>query len=151
MPAPGRPPANKVKWFVWLKRDPKIFAEVEEQFWMDARVLGACDISSRTGQPIFFDELEAAPANSNLVHLEVERMRRGFAEARACDSVTSFWRTDRFPRALSSEVGGCLSEKSYIRVTCWGRRSYELSGCKANTAALAIGAVIALAALKGWR
>lgn len=72
----GRPPPGKVKWFVWLKRDPKIFAEVEEQFWMDARVLGACEISFRTGLPVFFDELEAAPANSNLVHLEVERMRR---------------------------------------------------------------------------
>jgi len=43
-----------------------------------------------------------------------------------------------------------LSEKSYIRVTGWGR-SYELSGWKADAAALAIGAVIALAALKGWR
>ena len=77
MSDPSRPPANKVKWFVWLKRDPKVFAEVEEQFWVDARVLGACEISLRTGQPIFFDELEAAPRESNLVHLQVERMRRG--------------------------------------------------------------------------
>lgn len=73
----NRSSALKKKWFVWLKRDPTIFAEVEEQHWIDARVLGACDISFRTGKPVFFDELEAAPRESNLVHLQVERMRRG--------------------------------------------------------------------------
>jgi hypothetical protein len=73
---PSRPPPGKVPWRVWLKRDPTVFAEVEEQFWMDARVLGACDISARTGEPVFFDELEITPVSSNVALLDVERLRR---------------------------------------------------------------------------
>jgi len=67
---------NPVRWHVWAKSNPRIFVEATEESWIAARTKGACQISAETRAIVFFEELEAAPANSNLVHLEVERMRR---------------------------------------------------------------------------
>jgi hypothetical protein len=49
---------------------------VNESSWIDAIVKGGCEISAATREAVFFDQLEAAPSDSNCVHLEVERMRR---------------------------------------------------------------------------
>ncbi len=65
-----------VTWHVWLKRDPKVYVEITERFWLDARTKGACEISALLRDAVFFEEIEAVPASSNMVHLEVERMRR---------------------------------------------------------------------------
>lgn len=74
-PAASQLPAPIV-WHVWKKSDPSIFVEVTEQFWLDARCKGACEISAMIDAAVFFEEIEAVPASSNMVHLEVERMRR---------------------------------------------------------------------------
>ena len=71
-----RPSSEPVRWHVWLKSDPRIFVEITEQFWLDARTKGACEISAKIRDAVFFEEIEAVPATSNMVHLEVERMRR---------------------------------------------------------------------------
>lgn len=76
-----RPPPAPVVWHCWLKRNPRVFVEVTEQFWLDARVKAACEISAKIRDYVFFEEVEAAPSNSNLVHLEVERMRRAMLRA----------------------------------------------------------------------
>lgn len=73
---PDRPPATKIAWRVWVRERPAISVEVSEQFWIDARVLGACKISELEHRAVFFDELEAVPSDSNVVHLELERLRR---------------------------------------------------------------------------
>jgi len=80
--APSIPSAHKRPWFVWLKAYPQIHTEVFEQFWADARDAGARAISQRTGAEILLDAVDAAPLDSNLVHLEVERMRRKLQRAR---------------------------------------------------------------------
>ena len=76
MSEPSRPSPVPVTWRVWVIADPKVNVEVDEQFWYDARVLGACKISEQEHRAVFFDELEAAPVDSNVVNFELERMRR---------------------------------------------------------------------------
>lgn len=77
-----RPPSSPVLWRVWVKERPAISVEISEQFWIDARVLGACKISELEHRAVFFDELEAVPVDSNVVHLELERLRRDAGSTR---------------------------------------------------------------------
>lgn len=78
----NEPKRSPKLWHVWVLAEPAVFARVEEQFWIDARVLGACKISELEHRAVFFDELEAVPVDSNVVHLELERMRRDAGSTR---------------------------------------------------------------------